>query len=982
MKVRRKNLFRVMLLIITVFFLSSCGGSDSGGDGENAGAKVNGTVFCGGGFVRGADIYFDEKSDHVSSDFVGQFTGLPILSGSIIANGGTDELNGLPTDTKMSAPARLLKSTSNPDVKTVVITPLTTLLDKGATEDEIASFFDLNLKFAVQSPENYWEYRRACYQAWVLVRSLSILAGQTGNDPMIVFQKVSDYITEKGGAALTEEDIRKIGKDCSEFTFTELDVFGQVVMNFITTAKDIDDMESNYMDTYRINRLARLQGISNTFFAPLSQYKSKSDEIYQSYSGVLDIETGAEAPVAVLDVTDLDGNPMADKIVVGTDLIFDGSGSRNASYYEWILLEKPEYSTTAVDPLEKDQSDIMLLFDVSGTYKIRLTVSDGPDNSDYVDIIVKVVKTSEAVIQAFINDEPVVGTIEVVSGTSVTFSGKDSTGTGDLLYSWSIISQPDGSDVEVADQSAQSIEISGYRAGEYQFGLIVIDDNGPSDMIIRKFTVIADDELTADAGANKSVVFYGEDSTELDGSGSVGDISRLWEIISGPEGASIDDPTSVMPTFNYISTGTYVIKLTITGADEETDDDEVTIVVSYAGSGGGPVGIQDSILKVLESRDMGNGLWEFDISLLGASYQDNPGYLATSTKYAPQSFTSFKDGNYCLTLTVYDGMEVQLAYYHSKTGEVYNWAGIDQSLFYVPAVNRLVVGFYQGELYLHGDVDTIWPENMPDDAIIDEKVIAWIDLDKETLELRPVIKNMLGSILSPFYRGQSTTWNKIAKPVVNGYEIVSIPLNSGNLDETFTFGGDIEDPADNDTGNYVEPGGTFFYENGDNDRFWVMVRDYEIILDEGYVWPVNDPITVRFGEVQSFVIDGEPTSVTHQGIDQSSPKGTPIAVVNNGRVIDRQIMPETSQNPGLAIIVVEHPGGYTSEYEHPSAFADGIDIGSIVIQGDIIGFTGGVIDDVGSGLYTTGAHSHLTIKKGGLPIDPIASDLLKEADLE
>jgi murein DD-endopeptidase MepM/ murein hydrolase activator NlpD len=96
----------------------------------------------------------------------------------------------------------------------------------------------------------------------------------------------------------------------------------------------------------------------------------------------------------------------------------------------------------------------------------------------------------------------------------------------------------------------------------------------------------------------------------------------------------------------------------------------------------------------------------------------------------------------------------------------------------------------------------------------------------------------------------------------------------------------------------------------------------------------------------------------HPGIDYAAPLGTPIWSVANGRVTF------AGWAGGYGRLVkIEHTGGYESYYAHMSRFADGLRVGSVVRQKQVIGFVGA------TGL-ATGPHVCFRVTKDGNYVDP------------
>jgi murein DD-endopeptidase MepM/ murein hydrolase activator NlpD len=97
----------------------------------------------------------------------------------------------------------------------------------------------------------------------------------------------------------------------------------------------------------------------------------------------------------------------------------------------------------------------------------------------------------------------------------------------------------------------------------------------------------------------------------------------------------------------------------------------------------------------------------------------------------------------------------------------------------------------------------------------------------------------------------------------------------------------------------------------------------------------------------------------HTGVDWSAPNGTPIYAAGNGTI--EQVGWESGYGKYIRI---KHNNGYETAYGHMTAFAKGIDEGTRVRQGQIIGF-------VGSTGLSTGAHLHYEILINGRFVDPM-----------
>ena len=101
----------------------------------------------------------------------------------------------------------------------------------------------------------------------------------------------------------------------------------------------------------------------------------------------------------------------------------------------------------------------------------------------------------------------------------------------------------------------------------------------------------------------------------------------------------------------------------------------------------------------------------------------------------------------------------------------------------------------------------------------------------------------------------------------------------------------------------------------------------------------------------------------HKGVDFRAPTGTPIPAAGSGRVVAR------SYNRGHGNYVkIRHNGTFETLYAHMSRFAKGVNVGTVVRQGQIIGYAGS------TGL-STGPHLHYEVIKNGVHVNPMTVKL-------
>jgi murein DD-endopeptidase MepM/ murein hydrolase activator NlpD len=101
-----------------------------------------------------------------------------------------------------------------------------------------------------------------------------------------------------------------------------------------------------------------------------------------------------------------------------------------------------------------------------------------------------------------------------------------------------------------------------------------------------------------------------------------------------------------------------------------------------------------------------------------------------------------------------------------------------------------------------------------------------------------------------------------------------------------------------------------------------------------------------------------PFSSAHPGIDVAAPAGTSVRAIASGTVV----WAGWRTNGGGYVIVIDHPDGMTSTYNHNQ----GVDVSvrQVVAVGEVIA-------RVGATGWATGPHLDLRIEMGGRLIDPL-----------
>lgn len=133
-------------------------------------------------------------------------------------------------------------------------------------------------------------------------------------------------------------------------------------------------------------------------------------------------------------------------------------------------------------------------------------------------------------------------------------------------------------------------------------------------------------------------------------------------------------------------------------------------------------------------------------------------------------------------------------------------------------------------------------------------------------------------------------------------------------------------------------------------------------LGGGFLIPVSGTKTSSFGPRHHPILR---RTVNHNGVDWAAPTGTPVQAVAAGRISRADRSPSYGN-----IIYIDHPGGVQSRYAHLNKFAPGIEAGTRVDAGQLIGF-------VGTTGRSTGPHLHFELHLAGRAVDPLALGVAK-----
>lgn len=121
---------------------------------------------------------------------------------------------------------------------------------------------------------------------------------------------------------------------------------------------------------------------------------------------------------------------------------------------------------------------------------------------------------------------------------------------------------------------------------------------------------------------------------------------------------------------------------------------------------------------------------------------------------------------------------------------------------------------------------------------------------------------------------------------------------------------------------------------------------------------------IKFGRVTSGFSKGRFHPVLkvvrpHHGVDYGAPIGTPVMSIGRGTIVDIG-----ARGGSGNMIKINHNGTYATAYLHLNGFAKGLRKGSVVEQGQLIGY-------VGTTGLSTGPHLHFAFYENGRYVDPL-----------
>jgi len=205
-------------------------------------------------------------------------------------------------------------------------------------------------------------------------------------------------------------------------------------------------------------------------------------------------------------------------------------------------------------------------FTSPGDYVVTLNVTDAAGNWDTDEVIIMVRDITYPVADAGLDQT-------VDEDTLVAFDGSGSTdNVGIESYTWTLT---DGGGLQTLDGVNPTYEFA--NPGVYMVMLRVTDAEGKGDTDTVVITVLDITPPVADAGPDQTV--YEDLLMAFDGSGStdnVGIVSYNWTFM---ENGLLKTLTGASPNYIFVTSGVYMVNLTVADAAGHYDVDDVQIAV-------------------------------------------------------------------------------------------------------------------------------------------------------------------------------------------------------------------------------------------------------------------------------------------------------------------------------------------------------------------------------------------------------------------
>lgn len=341
--------------------------------------------------------------------------------------------------------------------------------------------------------------------------------------------------------------------------------------------------------------------------------------------GLVDAAAATGVPAGEPPVAKAGGPYSADE---GSPIPFDASGSSDPDgtiiSYEWDFGDGTTGTGASPSHTYADND----------TYTVKLTVKDdtGLTGTDTAEATVANVAPTAEAGGPYSGDEGA----EITLGGSATDPGADT-----FTYAWDL--DDDGT----CETSGQTVSATWITQGAYTVGLRVTDDDGgvgtdTATVNVSDVEPVAAFSYWPASPAEGETVYFRDESTSYDG--------ITWSWAFGDNYTSPDQN----PTHSYASAGTYMVTLTVSEADGDSDTATQGITISAAAENKPPVADAgpDQTASVYEIVNFdGSGSSDPDGSIVTYEWDFGDGTAGTGVSVA---YAYSSPGTYTVTLTVED----------------------------------------------------------------------------------------------------------------------------------------------------------------------------------------------------------------------------------------------------------------------------------------------------------------------------------------
>ncbi len=496
--------------------------------------------------------------------------------------------------------------------------------------------------------------------------SAAILSGSTSPTPTFVIDTAGTYavqLTVSDGRLSSTDTVVISTSNSMPVSNAGPDSSGQVGSTVTLDGSGSSDVDGNPL-TYIWTLLSKPATSTAALANPTSVTPSLTIDVFGDYVVQLVVTDGlTSSPPDTVTISTLNTKPAAnagaDQSAQVTETVtLNGSGSNdvdgNALTYTWSLTSKPSGSTVGLTNPTTPMPSLTL--DKAGTYGAQLLVNDGIASSDPDTVTISTVNT-KPVAHAGADQSATVGTVISLNG-----AGSSDVDGDPLTYSWSLTSKPANSTATIQNPTTVIPQFTLDVAGPYVVQLIVHDgtvNSEPATVTISTVNSkpIANPGLDQHGVVGATITLNGSGSSDVDGDA----LTYQWSVTTKPatSTATLQDETSVTPSFVLDKAGTYTVQLIVHDGTVASDPATVTITtlnskpVANAGADHAVLTGHTVQLDGSGSQDVDDDafsyFWSVTVAPTGSTASISNTALVTPT------FVPDLAGTYVLQLIVHDG---------------------------------------------------------------------------------------------------------------------------------------------------------------------------------------------------------------------------------------------------------------------------------------------------------------------------------------